>query len=105
MTTPKEPKSWIEHACISFLATVVVAVLGVSWGVPFGVGACGASLGAFCGFVIREEMNERTHKAAGTWRSPDLNSVTPLVDKYGDLIGPTMNVVIWWTAVAFLGFG
>ena len=56
-------------------------------------------MGVLLYYVWREERDERAHKEASDWRTPDEHGVTPFIDKYGDLIGPIFNALAWHAAL------
>ena len=91
----RDTSTWFEHAAI--------ATLG-----PFGVGFVNHSLGlaafAACALLvyfvaIREYLDRKLHLARGDWDTPSSrDGVTPRVDRWGDLVGPTTAAVTYTLA-------
>jgi len=94
--------TWYQHAFFAAIIPPIVAVLS-------GTGLIGSMLTSWfvlLYFLFREERNENEHKQVGDWRTPDAEGITPLVDDYGDLVGPvtavfcyTLAPLIYWVVL------
>jgi len=76
--------TWYQHAAIAAL----IPALGVSF-----TGSLAAALplaiATFAVFWVRELRDERRHKDAGDWTTPEASTgVTPESDMRGDMVGP-----------------
>jgi hypothetical protein len=85
--------TWITHSIGAALVPFTVALfvpIEHRWN-----SAVGTSLLILSLFVFKEEKDELAHKRGGDWRTPDDQNITPLVDKYGDLLGPAVATVVY----------
>ena len=76
--------TWYQHAFIAAAAPIVVVLV---------VGTYNAALptalvvGLF--FWVREYLDEKAHRAAGDWETPEPGTgITPRADREGDMLGP-----------------
>jgi hypothetical protein len=80
--------SWISHNLIGLVAVAMGLIIGqylpgsvFLWAMIFGLAQ------ALYFGLEREPENAKTHKAAGDWKTPGRQGVTPQADMYGDQIG------------------
>jgi hypothetical protein len=89
-----QPVTWYQHALIAIVLPALIALIS-------GTGVEGAAVTAWlvlAYFVLREEGDEVSHKTDGDWHTPDARSVTPVVDKSGDLVGPVTATITYTLA-------
>lgn len=95
----RDTSTWAEHAAIATIGPFLVGFVNASlWLAVF---AAWALLVYFV--AIREYLDRKMHRARGDWDTPSATDhVTPRVDRWGDLVGPTTAAVAytlaWWLA-------
>jgi len=93
--------TWYQHSFFAvtspgFLGVGVSAFYSVGWGLLAAM-LTSWFVGLF--FLYREEQHENKHKQVGDWTTPDEEGITPLVDDYGDLVGPVTAAFCYTVAM------